>query len=240
MSDPDQPRKSLSEAEARRKQAEIASVATAPPSRLAATRPLPGSLPLDETTGSPSILFAPPHLRPAPDLRFLPRSQAPEAARQLNGEYATTTSGLETTGDGAGLDGVQPATSSTVSADITEHARTQMLGDPAPPGAAIGAAGRRADATYDFSEYVLLRNADDPVAKGLSVGSGAGLLPMPSDPRFSRYLTASYRGIASWTETVLGIYFMGGTPAQDIMERHWPTSWPSGGTTSARCGPSTS
>ena len=77
MSDPDQPRKLLSEAEARRKQAEIASVATAPPSRLAATRPLPGSLPLDETTGSPSILFAPPHLRPAPDWRFPPEKPGP-------------------------------------------------------------------------------------------------------------------------------------------------------------------
>ena len=53
------------------------------------------------------------------------------------------------------------------------------------------------DASYDFNEYVFLRNADDPFSPELTSG---GSQIIPSDPRYKRFLREGENAVASLVE----------------------------------------
>ncbi len=166
----------------------------APPPALAANRPLPGSLPLDVPADGgaaqlvPALLSAPVHLR---------TSEAAEASVLAIGQPAAVG-----TGNGAGLArrhslAAADGNGGTVSAagDGLPGLAQAMLTEPGP-----AASGRflamREDASFDFDEYVLLRDPDDPS----SAGVGPGQDPVPADPRFARFAAAAELGIAEFID----------------------------------------
>src|SRR6266496_8805 len=166
----------------------------APPPALAANRPLPGSLPLDVPADGgaaqlvPALLSAPVHLR---------TSEAAEASVLAIGQPAAVG-----TGNGAGLArrhslAAADGNGGTVSAagDGLPGLAQAMLTEPGP-----AASGRflamREDASFDFDEYVLLRDPDDP--SSASVGPGQD--PVPADPPFARFAAAAELGIAEFID----------------------------------------
>jgi hypothetical protein len=72
-----------------------------------------------------------------------------------------------------------------------------LLADPAA-GTAATTLARAADASYDFEQYVLLRERDDPI-----VQAGYPPKPIPADPRYDRFVTKARSGIAGAVEYAL-------------------------------------
>ena len=83
--------------------------------------------------------------------------------------------------------------------------------DPESDGAAgrIPGAASAASASYDFDEYVLLRNPDDPYAEDASFNTGGRAIP--ADPRFQRFCDEARNGIGEFCgHSALGLPY---TPA---------------------------
>jgi hypothetical protein len=80
------------------------------------------------------------------------------------------------------------------------------------------------DASYDFDEYVFLRNPDDPFARGL-VDTGTSQ-PIPSDPRFQRFVNAAESGLAWFLDQAR--LSLGNTPQLGVLTtglRYTLLSW---------------
>jgi len=97
-----------------------------------------------------------------------------------------------------------------------------LLSEPAS-GTAATAMARAADATYDFDEYVLLRDRDDPISVGTYPQQ-----PIPADQRFQRFLAKGRAGIQSAIEYALlpfgtGAASMGtqATALTELLFRWW-------------------
>lgn len=176
----------------------------APPA--APARPLPtpraisGSLPLDlrstEAVGElvPAALFAPAHLR-----SIAPHPQAPAedggAVERVVSHSSALTATLTTPAPTT-----TPAASTDAATDEEFLQRNRSMledGDSLERGSRFKASST--DASYDFDEYVFLRDTDDPYAQGLTVGPGANLV-IPSDPRFKQFVREAQSGIAAFID----------------------------------------
>jgi len=159
--------------------------------------PLRGSLPLnlrtdtddaeDAATLRPAVLFAPVHLgrhQPLPTIQ-----SAGQAADGLEPAPAPRWTGVSVDGHGG-------AAEARARMDFPDLA-ARLLADPSA-GTAATALARAADATYDFTEYVLLRDRDDPISPGSYPPE-----PIPGDPRFQRYLGKARVGVQAAVDYAL-------------------------------------
>jgi hypothetical protein len=150
----------------------------------------------------PAMLFAPAHLR-AP-VRVLPPSPPSEALVSVAGRVATRSSAVTATivsvepgpdtDAGAGTDTNLAATDK----EFLQHAEL-MLTDGHSNGMQSRFKASATDASYDFNEYLFLRNTDDPFSPGLTVGPGASQI-IPSDPRFKRFVREGENAVAAFIE----------------------------------------
>jgi hypothetical protein len=187
-------------------------------SEISGARSVRGSLPLDlrmvgadRSEVEPALLLAPPHLRsttPPDDSwpaaaangessadagspstvsareRVTRRSDSDfeETRRRPGGADRLRAEGADWQEDGGGQAG---------SFDAQEAAFAQfakgLLDDS--PEAETQFRAAASDASYDFEEYLLLRNPDEPYGR-IPSRSAPGV-PIPSDPRFHRYLRAA-------------------------------------------------
>jgi hypothetical protein len=167
-------------------------------SRLVGSDGLIGSLPYDDRTERPAVMFAPAQLRP-PD--------------PLAGVFWP-----DPVGNGAAVTGRQFATAADNSAEngaFLGMAEELLVGSDAPGQTSTA---RAADASYDFDEYVFLRNPADPAAQGGYPGP-AGTQRIPSDPRFERFTAAARAGIAEhldWIRLVRNPLTLN-NPSSDIL-----------------------
>jgi hypothetical protein len=185
-----------------RRQADYRSVLRPTATGLGGIRTLSGSLPLDIQLGAdgeirlrPAIVFAPVHLRaPQPEPLVAPASASAADAATATATYAITDTG-ETVGstNGDSDDGSLTALLDERFVDLA----SELLATPGE-GTAATAIARAADASYDFEQYVLLRERDDPI-----VQSGYPPQPIPADPRFQRYLGKARIGIGEAIEFAL-------------------------------------
>lgn len=164
-----------------------------PPSRLSPSRAMGGSLPLDLRSSAeggaltPATLFAPAQLRPAQ--RPLPRVEGPAGPpvlRVVNG-VVRAASALTVT---------ETEPPAVPPRDPRFLDRTQDLLKEADTASRFTSSAT--DASYDFNEYVLLRDPDDdPYAQGLGPGTTEAI---PADPRFERFVRAATNGITDFIE----------------------------------------
>lgn len=169
------------------------------------TRAITGSLPLDiRGTGAsgalvPAVLFAPTHLRAAASY-----PQAQSVGGNTSNEDITRSRTLRMS-----VKPSLPAPDSTEddSEDDSEEAcdeefleRAQcMLSDSNFAEIESRFKVSSTDASYDFNEYIFLRNPDDPFAQGLTIGSGASQV-IPSDPRFKQFVREAQNGTSGFVE----------------------------------------
>jgi hypothetical protein len=189
-----------------------------PDSPLSAARAIPGSLPLelrangDGAELTPAMLFAPARVRPADKPWPPPAPLAPERvalARVARSSSALTAVTTETT----------PTITTTVDdgGQFIPQAQT-LLVDGDGGGSVHRFSAVATDASYDFNEYVLLRDPnEDPFAQGLTVGPGSSQI-IPSDPRFKRYLREAQNGINAFIEYA-SLPVLGTIPAYLLTER---------------------
>jgi hypothetical protein len=164
--------------------------------RLAGSRALSGSLPLDlrltPDGGAelrPAIMCGPLH---------------PRAAQQASWHTAEASVSLTASPQlpipGARGAANRQSTAALASDGATEHVAVggqdafaaqaaALLADPGA-GTAATATARAADASFDFDQYILLRDRDDPVV------SASYPQPIPADPRFERFLGQARAGIS--------------------------------------------
>ena len=206
----------------RRKQTSGDSPTTANARGLTGARTLTGSLPLDlrvvdgEMAVRPAILFAPPHLR-APALTPIDQpmwktssastASGPGKSASKGGAASRSkgTKSVPVAGDGATA--TQDDGASAVLEAKFADASADLLSDPGA-GTPATRMARAADASYDFIEYVLLREPDDPYTFGLAApySMAATLMPLglvgphpiPTDPRFGRFVAAAGARIATF------------------------------------------
>lgn len=177
-------------------------------------RPLNGSLPLDFRASKedgklvPAILFAPPHLRKKE--QFTAMSPSTEVMTEAIKRTASHVSALVSSDTSALTSGEAPTTD-----DKFLEQTEAMLQDSGSDGLQSRFKASATDPSYDFDEYIFLRNPDDPYARDLPDPTGTPQA-IPSDPRFSHFVSAAENGITSFVEHArLQIW----PPPQDIVSR---------------------
>ena len=180
-----------------------------PSLHLSTRAPLSGSLPLDFRESPeggelvPAVVFAPPHLHRAEPLSLPPPSTAmivrdvERAVARSSAMIVSDSSALTTTENGSTDDEFLKQAEGMLNADDSTGMASQFKASATDP-------------SYDFDEYIFLRNTDDPYAEALPNPTG-NPQPIPSDPRYQRFIYQAENGIYNFVQYVLQEYF-GGFP----------------------------